>query len=119
MNKEEKRHRELKQRSMNAEVVPAPINLKDKEKLEAVVSLRFSGYELSLLRSICKKRNKKLSSLIRELVFKALDENNTITSKMRLVDQKTATITLSQFPNTISLKEITKSVEQTRTLTTI
>lgn len=77
MNDEEKRARYKAKRSKNAERVEAPIVMpKERGNLDAVVSLRFSTYELSLLRKECANREIGLSTLIRELVVDGLERQS-------------------------------------------
>lgn len=77
MNDEEKRAKYQAKRSKNAERVEAPIVMpKERGNLDAVVSLRFSTYELSLLRKECENREIGLSALIRELVVDGLERQS-------------------------------------------
>ena len=85
MNDEAKRAKYQAKRSRNAEKVDAPILIPaERGNLDAIVSLRFSAYELKLLRKESKARSIKLSALIRELVFdglvnKKLNEKDSVT----------------------------------------
>ena len=75
MNRKEKIEYYQKAKSKNAEPVEAPfLPAAKKENLESVVSLRFSGYELALLKKVCEKKKTTLSSLIRNTVISALEE---------------------------------------------
>lgn len=77
MNDEQKRAKYQAKRSMNAQRVEAPIVMpKERGNLDAVVSLRFSTYELSLLRKECANREIGLSALIRELVVDGLERQS-------------------------------------------
>ena len=77
MNDEEKRAKFQKNKSLNAKRIKAPfVPAGERGNLDAVVSLRFSGYELSLLRKESKSRNIGLSALIRELVVEGMERKS-------------------------------------------
>jgi len=75
MNEEDKRTKYQAKRSKGAERIEPPIVMpKERGNLDAVVSLRFSSYELSLLRKECLNREIGLSALIREFVINGLEK---------------------------------------------
>lgn len=77
MNDEEKRAKYQAKRSKGAVRIEPPILMpKERGNLDAVVSLRFSTYELSLLRKECANREIGLSALIRELVVDGLERQS-------------------------------------------
>ena len=72
MNEKEKREYYQRVRSKNAVEIDAPLKTtKKRENLAAIVSLRFSGYELAMLRTLSAKRNMTLSALIRSFVLES------------------------------------------------
>ena len=77
MNDEDKRDKYQAKRSKGAARIEPPIVMpKERGNLDAVVSLRFSTYELSLLRKECVNREIGLSALIRELVVDGLERQS-------------------------------------------
>ena len=78
MNDEEKRAKYQVKKSSNARRIKPPfVPAGERGNLDAVVSLRFSGYELALLRKESKSRNIGLSALIRELVVEGMERKAT------------------------------------------
>ena len=72
MNRKEKIEYYQKAKSKNADPVEVPfLPAATKENLESIVSLRFSGYELALLKRISEKKKMTLSALIRNTVITA------------------------------------------------
>lgn len=119
MNKFEINEEELRSRSLEAEIVDSPIKFKNRENLESIVSMRFSGYELAILKSICKKQNKKLSTLLRELISQSLAENENKLSQNKLVENKSRTFLSSQLQNKTTWKSLSEISERTTNLTLI
>lgn len=73
MNEKEKREYYQRVHSKNAIEIESPLKTsKKRENLESIISLRFSGYELALLRKLSKKRKITLSALIRSFVLDSL-----------------------------------------------
>lgn len=108
---------ELRSRSLEAEIVDSPIKFKNKENLESIVSMRFSGYELAILKSICKKQNKKLSTLLRELISQSLVENENKLTHPKLVENKSRTFLVSQLEDKTTLQSLSKISDRTKNLT--
>lgn len=74
MKDEDKRVKYQAKRSLHAKQIKPPfVPAGERGNLDAVVSLRFSGYELNLLRNESKSRNIGLSALIRELVVEGME----------------------------------------------
>ena len=95
MNEKEKREYYQRVHSKNAVEIEAPIKTtKKRENLAAIVSLRFSGYELTLLRKLSKKQNMTLSALIRSFVNESLNKEKTVASN-NLYSIFTGTLTSS------------------------
>lgn len=107
MNEKEKREYYQRVHSKNAVEVDAPAQAsKKRENLAAIVSLRFSGYELALLRKLSKKREMTLSALIRSLVLDSIKEEQAATpNNLVFLPNKTLTGTPLSDPKSIQEKE--------------
>lgn len=107
MNEKEKREYYQRVHSKNAVEIEAPVKTnKKRENLAAIVSLRFSGYELALLRKLSKKREMTLSALIRSFVLDSIkEEKQALPSNVYFLPTETLTGTPISDPKSIQEKE--------------